>query len=80
MVAWTGELFPAGCRPYQDELDYYSVHLYPPPNINTTAALKQHFEQQMAELPDDSKPVFVSVPQSSSTVPPAFAATISCAR
>ena len=54
-----GELFPAGCRPYSDMLDFYSVHLYPPSSINTSNGLRTHFEQQMAELPDDDKPVFV---------------------
>jgi hypothetical protein len=54
-----GELFPAGCRPYSDKLDYYSVHLYPPGDINTTDMLREHFEQQMAQLPADDKPVFV---------------------
>jgi hypothetical protein len=54
-----GELFPAGCRPYSDLLDYYSVHLYPPGDINSTDMLRTHFVQQMAELPSDEKPVFV---------------------
>jgi hypothetical protein len=54
-----GELFPAGCRPYSDVLDFYSVHLYPPNDINTTTGLRTHFQQQMAELPNDNKPVFV---------------------
>ena len=46
-------------RLYADQLDYYSVHMYPHPTSNTTALLRTQFQNQMDELPDDGKPVFV---------------------
>ena len=59
MIGMFRSLATSQAKLYADQLDYYSVHMYPHPASNTTSLLRAQFQNQMDALPDDGKPVVV---------------------
>lgn len=46
----------AMAKAWAPHLSYYSVHLYPKPEWNTTALIAENYRHAWAQLPNDSRP------------------------